>query len=286
MAPKTKCRACEKAHTGRYTRKVGDTIPYFYCYACLPQGRGLDETPAPDQRRVALSPVDIPATREEGLALIQQFGPDVVGIVITDAEGYEAADTMLARISKARKGWGARMEKIIRPIRQGLDAIYELNRDVDKPLEGMEKTIRRAMADYKLEEHRQLQAAEEQKRRDEEQRRLEAEEARLKAERAATPQMRGRLEATAAKKELEADRIAMQETPAPVIADNSTDRTVKKIRVVDEDAFYKGLGEGYIPRVCAPIHQPALNKLLKDDPEGAAAMPGVEVYDDVEIVRR
>lgn len=285
--PTPACHTCQKRRMGRYTRKQGDTIPYFYCFTCVPEGKGADETAVPPAKKLLPTPrVNVEATKEEGLSLVEDLRESLSGFQVETAEDFEAADVLLSKVTKARRTWKGRMEGVIRPIRQGLDALYELNREVDKPLETMEKTIRRGMADFKLEEARLLAEATAQKEAEEERLRQEAEERRLAAERAATPQMRGRLEAAASRAEAKADEVATQSTPLPTIAEHSTSRPVKRVRVVDMVALCKGVGEGYAPVEVVVVSQVALNRLLKDDPDMVAAMPGVEVYDDVEIVRR
>lgn len=225
--------------------------------------------------------IDQDQEKAEAQRLTSPLAAAVGALQVTNNEEYQEADTLLARIRAARKTWGDRLEKIIRPIRTGLDEIYALNREGDKPLAALEDGVKHKMKVFKLEEQRQLQAAQN------EQDRLnrEADEARRRAEAAATPQLAGRLMNQAARAEQKAQTVYLN-TPLPVAAAQSTTRPVKGIRVKDPIKFHKGIAEGYIPLDVTEVRQGKLNTYLKEDPEGVECWPGIEVYDDVQIVGR
>lgn len=234
----------------------------------------------PAKQSAAVAPkVDPQAMKQEALILIQPFANAVDAMTIETEEEYHAADALKLRIRNARKTWGARLERIIRPSRQVLDELYELNRDGDRPLGALEDKVTDAMKAFKL---RELQAAREVEK---ERERLKAEaDAKLRAAEAArTPQMKGKLQTQAARVQQQAETI---QAPQPVFAEHSSVRPVKKVRVVNIIHFCQGIVDGYVPTDCIEVLQGKLNQALKDDPEGMAAWPGVEVYDDVQIVGR
>jgi hypothetical protein len=225
--------------------------------------------------------IDPQAEKQEALKLAQPLVDAVQVLSVTTEEEYQEADGILARVRSARKVWGDRLEKIIRPIRTGLDELYTLNREGDRPFQVLEDSIKAKMKDFKVAELRRIQAA----AAEEDRLKREAEEKARAAEAAKTPQMRGRLESQAAQLEQKAAAVAWS-APTPVAAVSSVTRQTKGWRIKDEDAFYKGLAEGYIPRDVMDIKVGTMNRHLRDDPEGMEAWPGVEVFDDVQIVGR
>lgn len=227
------------------------------------------------------APVNVQAQKEEGLKLITPLQSDVEALTVKTAEDYEEADHLLHRINTVRKTWVERTEKIIRPIRQGLDELYALNREVTKPLDVLEAAVKGHMKAFKLEEQRLIQAAANEARRLEE----EAQAQLRKAELAATPQLKGRLQTQAARTLQQAIQVE-QHAPMPVMAATSTTRPVKVPGVSNLSKFLKGIADGYIPADCIEIKQGKLNTYYKDDPEGFEAWPGVTVTSDVQIVGR
>lgn len=287
------------AATGKFSSKgaAGD-ISNWWCYRCLPPGEGRDEdqqTANQERSKVVAKVAQVlPATKPEkqaeikrdGLALVSPLQLAVNSLEVTDQESYLEADSLLARVRVVRKQWGTRMEGIIRPIRQGLDEVYGLNRDVDRPLEALEKSIKQVMGDFKLGEQRVLQAAQEAQRIESERLRREAEEKAWKATEAATPKLRERLQQQAAILEQKAVDVEAAEQPQAVVGLNSSSRKVKKWRVTDIKAFAKGVVDGYIPENCLLVNHSTTDVEFKNDPEGFECWPGVETFDDVQIVGR
>lgn len=299
MADIYKCAQCGKNREGRFTRRKGESswgkgnnLPRWTCYPCLPlgQGRGEDETDVMAKKpttKTTASPINAKLpSKEESLAVISPLQADVSTLVVTDEESYQKADYLLSRIGQARKTWGERMEKIIRPIRQGLDEIYALNREVDKPLESLDKAVRKEMTAFKTEERRLIREADEAKAREEQRLRDEAEIKERAAQTAATPQLRGRLSAQAARLTEQAETVAQQETPAPVQAARSSERVPEKVRVNDLGLFLQGILDGTIAPEAITVDQVWLNKQFRNEPTVVAAWPGVEKYEDIQIVRR
>lgn len=294
------CTDCRKKKPGRYTRLKGSsgrghekgmTVPNWHCWSCLPAGQGAGETEEttapikPGATAVVVSPQVVKA-KEEGATIIGPLQAEVVEMRVDDAESYLAADQILGRIQTARKTWGARMERIIRPIRQGLDEIYALSRDVDKPLAAMEALVKGRMTDYKLEEARQLAVIK---------RAQELETARLEQELAAklekeqnarTKQMRERLAEARLKVQEKLEVAQAEEAPAPIMGSHSSTRSVKKWRVTDKEKLLKGVIAGTIPESIATWDERQINSYFRAEPDRVATWDGIEVYDDVQIVGR
>lgn len=215
---------------------------------------------------------------------------EVVSITVDSEETYQDADRVLAKVRSTRKAWNERMEAIIRPIRTGLDHIYALNRDVDKPMELLESQLKTGMGAYKNAERLRLQA--EQAERDAEQQRLadEIEEKRLAEENARTAPMRAKI--AAAREKLQAAQEAIEVTPvaAPVQANYSGARTVKKIRLTDLFKLLLAVIARKVPADVIMVNQVILNSYLKTGPDNlylpVSEWPGVETYEDTQIVGR
>jgi hypothetical protein len=235
-------------------------------------------------------PVAAKTAKTEGLALLTPLRTEadrLIGISgIYTADEYLSADALFGRIKQARKTWKDRMERIIRPIRLGLDELYSLNREVDAPLAKLEDAVERKMVAYKQEERRQLQAAENERlqREQAEQRRLA--EIAAKEERAKTDAMRAKL---AEQRQAVEERLAEQAAepqPEAVSGFHSSLRTKKVPKVANNLGFIGGVAEGVIPADCITINMVRLRAYYKDDPETVASFPGVVIVDDDSIAGR
>lgn len=224
--------------------------------------------------------------KTEALGVVQTLQTEVASLEVTSEEEYQLADQFLGRIRLKRSWWKDKMEAIIRPVRQGLDATYALNREVDKPLELLETTVKRTMADYKTQERLQLQAREEERLAEAERLRQEAEKLQAKAQTLISPVAKARALATAAIAVEQATEIEEAEPERGVLAVNSSARPVKKWRVVDLQMFLAAVGNGILPAEVVILNQVYLNKEFKLDPEGFGAWPGIETYDDTQIAGR
>lgn len=231
-----------------------------------------------------------PKEKGELVQLIPTLTTEVQELSIKTAEDYAYADGLLSRVRAARGIWKpiwARIqEKSIKPIRDGLEGLYEMNREVDGPLEKLEEAIKRPMKAFKI--HEAFEIARKRQLQEAEVARLarEAEEKQRAAEQAKTPQMRGRLVAQAAKAQEQSEVIAAIEAPAPLQVEGSGTRTKKKPEVSDRAVFLKAMADGFIPEDCIIINQAKLNAYYKDDPEGMQVWPGISIVDDIQIVGR
>lgn len=307
MAETLKCKLCNKTKPGRFTRRKTDTkldFPNWYCYHCVKLGEGRDEE-APEEPQMApaketvlvgeVLPVgrgqaELVKTKGQVIRLLPTLETEVKELSITNAEGYGYADALLGRVRGARAVWAPVwkriQEKTIAPIREGLEELYSLNREVDGPLDKLEAAVKVKMKAFKVEEQRQIQVEKDKQEREARRLRLEAEEKERAAARAATPQMRGKLTAAAAQLSQKAAEVALQDAPEPTKGESSSDRKKPAWRIKDRLAFFAAIGDGTLPEDCAGPIVVIMNQYFKADPEGMKVWPGVEVYDDIQIVGR
>lgn len=235
----------------------------------------------------------------KALALVSPFKQEIESLTIEDVEGLQRADLLLGKVRLARKGWAAVWTRIqtrtVKPIRDGLEELYTLNRDVDGPYEALEKSLKGKMDTFRLEEARiQRQRAQEA---EQERQRLatEIESKRIAAEAARTPQMRGKLAAAAERLQESLETVAV-EGEAPIATINSSTRTVEKVRVPDLMDLIKAIARGDVPLTVPSsigptpfldINLRVLNAWFVVDPETVRELaPVIEVYDDIRTVGR
>lgn len=237
-------------------------------------------------------------------AIIPTLESEVNELEITDDTLYSYADGLLGRVQQARRSWGNIWGRIhartIKPINDGMEALYELNRDIDRPLETLEKKVKGAMKGYKIDEQKRIAEAQRQKDEAANKLRLEAEAKQRQIETARTPQLKGKLAAAVVKLEQEAEAVAQTETPAPVQATHSGTRYIPKWRFITTDEemespdpvpasfrlFLQAIIDGKIPIEAILPNEKYINLVFKDTPEKVAMWPGMEVYDDPQIVGR
>lgn len=225
---------------------------------------------------------------------IQELTPMAAGLVIETEDDYLAADATLGQILANKKKWRQKMygmdaaEKtgIIPKLRSGLDQLYELNREVEKPLIALEEAYKAAMKVYK---NREIEAAKESQRKIEaaaaakvaEAKALEAAEAKAKTE-----PMRARLAERRAGLLTQAQAITQQATHVEVRGNSTSVRTRKVANIIKKVAFLDGIMTGIIPFDCIEVKESRILEYYKDDPETVATWPGVQINDDVIITGR
>lgn len=232
--------------------------------------------------------------RQQGLSLLSPLKAQVTVLEITTEAQYEEADAMLNRIMTAATAWESRINPIIRPIRAGLDLLYGLRKDILDPLTELEEKVKKAMKAYKrleairIEQKRLADQAEIDKLR------LEAEQKAAKEMQAKTKQMRDRISAGRAQLE-QALATKLTEAPAaPIKAINSSTRTTRKWRLTDFAAFVAYImaqepqrqGELLTLLNLDQAQMNAYYRLEKDKIDIGEWMPGIEVYEDIDITGR
>lgn len=236
---------------------------------------------------------DMTTERKEGLMLVAKMRPLVNSLVVKTAEDYLEADELLAKIRGGRSTWKARMAKILTPLKESQDAAKKayksaeiLYDEIDSPMLQIESSIKQLMANYKVEERRILQAAEEESRRQQAEIERQLREKEAAEAKAKTPAMTSKImEAKARLQQALSDKKS-EGTPKAVKASASTARTTKKYRITDMEAFIKYIGSGVDPDLVSLLEinkgqMEAYFRLQK--PEVGNWMPGTEVYEEINI---
>ena len=245
------------------------------------------------------APIAVPVTgpsaalvaraKKEGLALVPPLADAIGEFTIETEDDYRQMDVYLGDIARARKTWTAKLAPIRDPLKDAVTAAKKamtaadaLFKEVDTPLAELETVARTRMKDFQVEKQRRITAAAE------EQQRIQAEIDRAAQVEAYGRTAQQRMKASLHRTILEEKQAEVFEA-APVLAqaDGSGSRVSRKIRAVNPSKLLRFIADNYDDLSdCAEIVQSALNKRFKEDPEGMAAWPGVEIYDDVTIVRR
>lgn len=236
---------------------------------------------------------DLAVIRSE---VMSQSGPltrSVNSLAVVDPTTYAKADSILSRIAAVRRGLKDQVGRILAPLDEAKKNIdqsrKELTRfrdELDGPLDNLETQVREQMREFKNEERRLLQEAED-KRLEEERRLLaEAEETRRKAMTAPTAQIQKRLETRASDLETKADIAAATPAPAPVQVAHSGVRVVRKVKITDWKALLRGIIDDVIPADIIRIDTHEIEVYRRGDEALVKSWPGVEVYEDTQIVRR
>ena len=200
-------------------------------------------------------------------------------LTIKTEANYITADHLLSVVTNAHQNDEGlvSLESIIRPIRKGLDILYAINRRIDKPYSDAIDTIKHKMAEYKTAERRRLEA--EQRKRDEEARQAAAEVAKRNANK---PSPAPALEP------ISTPVVAAMPLPSsmPVKTANSSDRAILKVRVTNLEDLILAVAADMAPESCLLVNESALRNWLKLDENAVRNCPGLEVYEDTQIIRK
>lgn len=309
MASRHSCIKCKKARDGRFTRSGGGAtgtwspggmLPAWWCYKCLPEGEGRGEKKEEPMTVKASSSVVVQTkprayAKEQGevSAVIVTLSTEVEELEVTTPEQYEYADQLLGRVNKARGMWAAIWDRIqersIKPIREGLEEFYVLNREIDGPSEKLVKAIKDKMKAFKVAEQRRIDAEEREKQ-------LAAQklldEAKAKEEalaKAKTPMMRERLRTASEQLQQQAETVLMQESSLPTVGVSSGIRKRKVARITNLEAFIGFMLDGELTahQLRYEVHL-AMCDVVKTHTKDADIdqIPGVTVEDDIDIIGR
>jgi len=250
--------------------------------------------------------------RQAGQTEVQTATGAANAVVITDQSGYQNADLILFKIRSARRSVASliesRLDTIIKPIRAGLDKLYEARRqllaDLDSPLEKAEKQVKQKMAAWQEAERHKREEAERLKREEEdrvrrEQERIERErqEAERKVSEALTKQQRAEAaeRERALREQQEELERQRQETlraaataPAPkaVKAAGSRVTVVRHWRIGNQQKFITAVAAGTVPSIAVQPNTEAIDMIFKQEPDTVKAWPGVEIYEETRISGR
>ncbi len=233
---------------------------------------------------------DLTKARKEGLMIIEPIKKELSNFKIKTEADYLAADEMYSQVLKAEKLWEGKISPIIEPMRQALDGIYALRREIIDPLTEAKKPRKDGMKQYKLAEAKRL--AEAEAARQAEIKRLE-DEARAKELAADKAKSAGYKEKLIEQRAIAEQKAEELRTAAPVTGvrgEGSTTRKVTKWKVDDLVTFMVYLLEQHNDDLMSliQIDDVQMNAKFKlDGPKsGAKWLPGIEVYEDIEIAGR
>lgn len=244
------------------------------------------------------APAAVPAVALKAKTELLKQMPDLTETVdaleIHSPADYTEADQILGMIQTARKDWNTRFyggeaqgktyDPIIPPLRTSLDALYALVREVDKPLEKLETTVKALQTTYKraeLEASRETVRVE-QARKDQIERDRQAAQDALEAAR--TP--RQRMAATAQLETLDAAAEEPEESIEAVQGEHSTTRTKRAWRHVDMKLTLAAIKAGLIPLDVLQLDTVKVNTYYKEDAATVESWPGFEWFEDITIVGR
>ena len=235
--------------------------------------------------------VELAKARQEILVSTKPILAQVETLTVTDAPSYALADALLAKIRSARKVWTDRVGKILDPLNAALKEARGLRNEIDNPLETAENHLRVAMQQFKIAEAAQAERERRVREAEEAKIQLQLKLKQAQAEAARTAPMRAKLEAQAAQLEVKQAEVAAAPIATPVQVSNSATRTIRKVRVVDIGALIKGIAfagslPGGIPSDVLMVNTVFLNEYYRTHKGEVEHWPGVETYDDIQIVGR
>ena len=252
-----------------------------------------------------LTDTDLVAIRQSGQSATDMVIREANAIVITDQTSYTAADLVLFKIRSARKTVAAliedRVDSIIKPIRTGLDKLYEARRaliaDLDTPLETAEKTAKRKMAAFQDEERRRAEETARKKREEEarlERERQDAVRAQREAEELAaiSNSIRDRQIANLAAEEarqrqarIEQERQQVSAAPVavPVRGAGSRVTLIKTWEITDMSLFIAGVLSGEIPETVLQVNEAVMDAYWKADRGVVLSWSGVGLKEGTRV---
>lgn len=215
------------------------------------------------------------AARVSALAITQEILDLAKDLAVETEPQYHSADEILHKIKVAQKRLDQPFEDVIRPVRQGLDGVYAIRREVENPLIDLERTVKEKMRAYKLAEAERI-------------RKEEAERARVQREAEAAERRRVAALPKEAPAEPQAEIVVLHPTPvmAPVRAASSSARTIKRWRVYDFEQVIECVKLGLAPVEWLQINAVAVEKAFKLNPALIDEVSGMECYDDIQIAGR
>lgn len=218
----------------------------------------------------------------------------IKSLTVTDAASYALFDSYLAKIRHARaivkekfegKDANGNPTGILSLINATRNAILKMRSELDDPLEEGEEYIRGSMKQFKLNEAREEAEKKRKAELEAQLLRRQAEEKERLAQAAKSKPMQQRLMAQSQELEQKADRVEAAPAVAPVQVRNSGTRTVQKWRVTDIEAFARFVLDGAAPLDCLTVNKETMDQYKKGRPD-FKDWPGVELFDDIQIVGR
>lgn len=237
---------------------------------------------------MALPTNEVTGARQEALTVSAPVRARVQSLQVTDEGSYAVADDLLSKIRHASKAVETRMDKILDPINESRREALKLKHELMDPLELLEQSVRGKMKDFRMEEQRQIRMKEDERRAETARLQSEIDEKQRKEDAAKSKILRERLAAQRQELEDAVIRTRTAAPSAPIEAANSGTRTIKRWRVTDIVALYSAAGDpnSIVPGDIFQVNDQAINRYFNEDSAAVSIWPGIEVYDDIQIVSR
>jgi hypothetical protein len=227
-----------------------------------------------DSKEVSKSQIDAVRAHSQALERISYFKTLTPQFnKITSEEQYLEADNILGQIQSFKKWWEPIIQKPIKYIRAGLEALYELNREVTRPIEAVEKAIKDGMRNYKLEEARIKREVEQ-----------ELERKRLELEARVTKKLPDAIKVKVQQQIEEVQMAQQQIEEIEGVSGFSSHTRLRKIwEIVDMYALIKAVARGEVPQDVLTFNKSTINAYWKQDPDTVSNWPGVISKDDITV---
>lgn len=221
---------------------------------------------------------------------------EVTALDITSADTYQQMDQLLFRARSGKKlieegpHGNDGTESMIRPIRQGLDRLYEFARTLKAPFDRAEKLAKEKMGAWQESERRRI-AAEEEAARAEARRKADiARQAEEEAARATSisQALAAQETAAAAREELDRANARLLSTAGqrPVRAAGSKVTVKTTWEVDDMEAFVKGVVAGKVPMIALAVNEEVVEAYFQKDRGLVSVWPGLRLKETTIISGR
>jgi hypothetical protein len=233
---------------------------------------------------------------KDAVAKLQAHTEAIQKLLVVDESTFAQASEMATILQKAEKFLDEKRKMLKQPYKEKADAIDADFKKLLEPIAALREILRdKRNAFLREQERRRQEALQEQQRiqreQEEKQRRIQEELAKKHAEEAARAEGKG--EAVLPPLEpivTPPPPVAPPEVPqvprrVQTLTGSSTARKIWLPRVVDRKALYRAIAEGDVSEEAAPLNEVYLRKLAKAT-DGRAYCPGVEFYEDFQMVDR
>lgn len=244
--------------------------------------------------------VDVPPSaiqaRKESTLISSSITGRADSLEVLDDSSFAVADSYLVLLHNAQVRIEEKFSTALSPARETLDAakrthkaIQDLMNEALQHIQDSQASLRSRMKEYRILEARRIEMEKRDREIQERKAQAELEVLQKREESARTESMRSRIASQREQLELQAaENMAARPEAIPVKVAGSTTRTVKKWRVTDIVALTRAALDptNPVPQSILGIDREALDYCFRTGQSAVAKWPGVEVYDDIQIVRR
>lgn len=249
----------------------------------------------PQQVVVDVPPSAIQARRESTLISSSITGR-VDSLEVLDDSSFAVADSYLVLLHNAQVRIEEKFSTALSPAKETLDAakrthkaIQDLMNEALQHIQDSQASLRSRMKEYRTLEARRIELERRDRGIQERKAQQELEALQRKEGAAKTEAMRSRIASQREQLELQtAEKLVTRPEAVPVRVAGSTTRTVKKWRVTDIVALTRAALDpaSPVPQSILGVDREALDYCFRTGQSAVEKWPGVEVYDDIQIVRR